>query len=122
VGIRAIRAYRLDRLSNVHARTRTFTPRLPTDPQTLLSLAGADRVAVELRFSARFGPFVQERFRAWHKNTDGTFSAERIMLGGPDGFLAWVLGLGGEVTVVEPALLRAALAERVQSLRDRYAG
>ncbi len=113
-----IRAYRVDRLSAVRTGTRTFEARLPTDPARLFTFAKAQ--AAELRFSARFGTFVRERFQSWRRNTDGTFSAERTVLGSEDGFVSWILGFGGNATIVRPEELRAAFVARATALRALY--
>lgn len=119
VQARAIRPYRVDRLSEVRPGTRTFEARLPTDPARLFSFAQAQTAT--LRFSARFGTFVREHFRTWHRNTDGTFSAERSVLGSADSFVSWVLGFGGDATITQPEELRAAFLARAAELRALYA-
>ena len=114
-----IRAYRVDRLSAVRPGTRMFEARLPTDLAHLFTFSQA--LTAELRLSARFGTFVKEHFRTWHRNTDGTFSAERNVLGSADSFVSWVLGFGGDATITKPEELGCTLLERAADLRGLYA-
>lgn len=127
-----LRAYRLSRISEVRARTKTFTypERSEYDPENLfrdtfgIFVRGEDPVEdVVLRLSPRWKTYA--RSHRWHSSQqvseDGVGRVlVRMRVRTCSEFEAFVLGFGGEAEVVEPAGLRARIAAQVRALHEKY--
>ncbi len=116
--------YRLDRMSGVRRTGRTFEahPGPSTERYALdqLYLPSGQEQDVLVRFSRRIGHVAETHWpETAERNADGTVTV-RAHLGGDHFLLAWVLGYGGEVEVLEPASLRVRLGEQVAALQALY--
>jgi len=84
-----------------------------------------EALAVTLKFTAEQAPYVRER--VWHasqrleEQEDGSLIL-RFQASGEFEIMRWILGWGSEVEVLEPPELRQALAQRLQTAAQQYAG
>jgi predicted DNA-binding transcriptional regulator YafY len=105
----------------------TFTPPEDFDPEALLetafNLTYDDPIAVTVKFSAGQARYVKERRwavkQAIVEHEDGSLTLEMETSGRWD-VKRWVLGFGADAEVLEPADLRAEIAEEIKAMAEAY--
>lgn len=128
---RAVRMFHLGRIRTLEITTDRYEipPRFSLEKHLgnawrFVRERGPDQKVV-IRFQPQVATNVSEVL--WHKtqelrwNDDGTLDF-RVTVSGLGEISWWVLGYGDQAEVLEPAALRALLAERIAKMHARYVG
>lgn len=123
------RHYRVDRMEGI---TQTNEPRLGKELYTqfdparysrkVFGMYGGEPVAVRLRFAAHMANIVYDHFgreQLLIPTPDGGFEITAEVVPSPQ-FLAWLVGLGQEVTVLSPPSVVEALKAQLQLVLAQY--
>jgi proteasome accessory factor C len=102
------RLFRLDRAHGFRVTDRSFAP-VPASRGSVPNPVGEGRGEVRVRCSPMIAPYLRERFGAEARPlADGGIE---VRVAGDERWLTrWVLSLGGEAEVLEPAWAREAVA------------
>lgn len=123
------RHYRVDKMESI---TQTGEERLGKelfakfDPaeysKKVFGMYGGEPIPVRLRFAGHMANVVYDRFgrdQMLIPTADGRFDITVEVVPSPQ-FLAWLVGLGEEVTVVSPASVRESLREHLHTVLEQY--
>jgi predicted DNA-binding transcriptional regulator YafY len=124
----AIRTFKIERISAAELLDETFDLPADFDPYAYLAPAwGIMREEAEVDVVLRFSPTVSPRVKEsmWHHTQQVRDLADggcelQLRVGGVREIRSWVLSWGADVEVLEPAALRAEVAEQARRMLQRY--
>jgi proteasome accessory factor C len=102
------RVFRLDRFRDLTVTQRTFAPIRTTERSMPDPVSGHGEVTV--RFAAAAAPYIRERYGDRVRSAGGGAVELQVSGENPRWLVQWVLGYGGEATVIEPEWARRAVA------------
>lgn len=124
---KSLRTFRIDRIMDVSLTDRTFVPRDGIDParyfENSWGVFSGEPIEVEVIFTGKAARIVNmSKHHASEKITpleDGVVRYE-VKVSGTEEICRWLLGFGGEVTVVKPLSLVAEIERRARKILENY--
>ncbi|MCP4706709.1 MAG: transcriptional regulator [candidate division Zixibacteria bacterium] len=122
-----MRTFRVDRVKKVFLTNKSFKPRKNINPKAYFKdswgVYGGDKVDVKVIMTGKAARIVQ--LGKHHPSEeiivmDDNRIEYRVTVSGTDEICRWLLGFGGDITVVEPESLRIEVQKRAGKILKNY--
>ena len=122
-----LRTFRIDRIKNIETTNRMFKPRRDIDPAKYFrdswGVFSGEPVDVEIIFAGKAARII--KLGQHHVNEiitplENGKIKYRVRVGGIDEICRWIIGFGGDATVIEPEILRREVQARAKNIIKNY--
>jgi len=122
-----MRTFRLDRISNVLLTEKTFKPRKNVDPKAYFKdswgVYAGEPINIRVLMTGKAARIVQ--MGEHHPNEeiiiiDDNKIEYRVTVSGIEEICRWLLGFGGDITIIEPAELKREVQKRAASILKNH--